>query len=223
MGAPKDLDVGHPEPTDPLNAGHLKMLVGQHRRKLGRRRRALATTYHLSQWMPARNVAEDVRKHQHPGRAQHSGDLGHSNRQICPVTQRHGGEHQIKPGVGEGQMLGSTLHIPDPQPAGSHRHGGGHHLSGQIDPDQLGGWIAGSRGAEEPAGATANIQHRAGLGQDPPAKEQACLVHRNEQELLEHAVLIGAGPEVEPSHGRSSVAHESAFMDGGRWAAAGGL
>ena len=34
---PKDLDVGHAEPTDPLNAGHFKMLVGQHRRKLGRR------------------------------------------------------------------------------------------------------------------------------------------------------------------------------------------
>jgi hypothetical protein len=91
----------------------------------------------------------------------------------------------------------------------------------QIDSDQLGGWIAGSSGAEQPAGATANIQHRAGLRQDPPAKEQGCLVHGNEQELLQEAVLIGAGPEVEPAHGRSSVAHESALMVGGRWVAAG--
>ena len=66
---PKDLDVGHPEPTDALNTGHLEMLVGQHRRELGRRLRALATTHHPNQWMPARTVAEDVRKHQHPGRA----------------------------------------------------------------------------------------------------------------------------------------------------------
>ena len=110
----KDLDVGHGERTDPLNASHLKMLVGQHVCELGRRPRALATMHYLNQWMPARTVAEDVGKHQHPGRAKHSGDLGHPYRRIRPVAQRHGREHQVKPGVGEGQTLGSSLHIPNP-------------------------------------------------------------------------------------------------------------
>ncbi len=41
----------------------------------------------------------------------HSGGLSHPKRRIRPVAQGQGDEHQIEPGAGKGQTLGSSLHI----------------------------------------------------------------------------------------------------------------
>jgi hypothetical protein len=41
-------------------------------------------------------------------------------------------------------------------------------------------------------------------------------VNGNEQELLQHTVVVGARPKVEPARGWSWAAHESALMVGGR-------
>jgi hypothetical protein len=210
----KDLDVGQAEPTGSDNAGNLKLLAGQHRLKLGRRGSA-ATAHPGNPGIAAWAGAEDVPKHDHPGWAEHPGGLGKASRQVRPVAERHGGEHQIEHGVGEGQALGSSLEVPHRQPARSGRDGACDHPPGQVNADQLGCWIARSCRAKQPASATANVQNPARLGQKPPTKLQGPLVNGNEQELLQHTVVVGARPKVEPARGWTWAAHESALMDGG--------
>jgi len=211
----EDLDVGQSEPAGSLDAGNLKTLPGQHGLQLGGREGVAATTRHGSPWSPAWTAGEDVGEHHRPARVEHPGDLCDPGRQVRPVAQRQGGEHQVEPVVGEGQALGSTLDVPDRQPGGSGRDGGRHHPSGQIDADQVGRRIAPSSRAKQPAGATANIQNPARPGQQPATKLQGRLLYGDEQELLQHAVLVGARPKVEPTPGRTSVAHVSALVVGG--------
>ena len=165
--------------------------------------------------MAAWAAAEEIPKHDHPGRAEHSGGLGNASRQVRPVAERHRGEHQIEAGVGKGLALGSSLDVPHRQPARSRRNGACDHPPGQVNADQLGRWIARSCRAKQPASATANVQNPSCLGQEPPTKLQGCLLSRNEQEVLEDAVLVGARSEVEPTRGRTWVAHESALVAGG--------
>lgn len=150
----KDLDIGQSEPTGSGNPGNLKMLAGQHRLKLGRRRGAATAHPGITVWAGA----EDIPKHDHPGWAEHAGGLGHASRQVRPVAERHGGEHQIEHGVGEGQALGSSLDVPHRQAARSRRDGACDHLPCQVNADQLGRWIARSCRAKQPASATANVR-----------------------------------------------------------------
>ena len=211
----KDLDVWQSEPTGSGNAGNLKTLASQHRLKFGRCGGA-ATAHPGNPGIAARAAAKDVPEHDHPCWAEHSGDLGDASRQVCPVAERQGGEHQIEHGAGEGQTLGSSLDVPDRQPGRSRRDGARDHPPGQVNADQLGRWIARSCSAKQPARATANVQNTACPGQKPQTKLQGPLMNGNEQELLQHTVLVGARPKVESARGWTWAAHESALMVGGR-------
>jgi hypothetical protein len=55
--------------------------------------------------------------------------------------------------------------------------------------------------AEELSGATADLKDAPRLGWQPQRELQGGLLDGDEQELLQRAVLIAAGPSVEPAPG----------------------
>jgi hypothetical protein len=177
----KDLDIGQSKPTDLHDPGNLKMLAGQHRLKLGRRE-GTATAHPGNPGIAAWAAAEEIPKHDHPGRAEHSGGLDDASRQVRPVAERHGGEHQIEAGVGKSRRSAR---------AWTYRTAG------------LLGVAAMALATIRPARST-------------PTKLQGPVVNGNEQELLQHTVVVGARPKVESARGWTRAAHESALMVGGR-------
>jgi hypothetical protein len=67
--------------------------------------------------------------------------------------------------AGERQALDAAVDGADGQPGGGDRGGGGHHLPGKVDADELGGRVARSCLPQEPAGAAADIKDPPRVGQ----------------------------------------------------------
>jgi hypothetical protein len=158
-------------------------VAGQRRCELGRHDRVAAAEQGKG-WTWAAAAGKVVGEDRHAAGGEDAADLGDPGRQVRPMPEGQGGEDQVEHLAGEGQALGAALDVADGQPGGGDRVGGRDHLPGKVDADELGGWVARSCLAQEPAGAAADIKDPPRVGQQLKGKLQGGLLDGDEQVLL---------------------------------------